>query len=80
MTLGRHCSFVPPYLLERIAASDSEAADHCRETLAADQAFRAGRVAAPTTAAAPTATGAAWVVHTAANGSTLPGSVVRTGG
>ena len=31
MTLGRHCSFVPPYLLERIAASDSEAADHCRD-------------------------------------------------
>ena len=80
MTLGRHCSFVPPYLLERIAASDSQAADHCRETLAADQAFRAGRVAAPTTTTATTATGAAWVVHTAANGSTLPGSVVRTAG
>jgi Zn-dependent metalloprotease len=85
MTLGRHCSFVPPYLLERIAASDSEAADHCRETLAADRAFRAGRVAAQTTTTettttATTATGAAWVVHTAANGSTLPGSVVRTAG
>ncbi len=79
MTLGRHCSFVPPYLLERIAASDSEAADHCRATLAADEAFRAGRVAAPTTTAT-TATGAAWVVHTAANGATLPGSVVRIAG
>ena len=79
MTLGRHCSFVPPYLLERIAASDSEAADHCRATLAADEAFRAGRVAAPTTSAT-TATGAAWVVHTAANGATLPGSVVRIAG
>ncbi len=80
MTLGHHCSFVPPYLLERIAASDSDAADHCRTTLAADRAFRAGRVAAPTTATATTATGAAWVVHTAANGSALPGSVVRTAG
>ena len=79
MTLGRHCSFVPPYLLERIAASDSEAADHCRETLAVDQAFRAERQVAPTTTAT-TATGSAWVVHTAANGSTLPGSVVRTAG
>ena len=78
MTLGPRCSFVPPYLLERIAASDSEAADHCRETLAADQAFRAGRAVAPPTTA--TATGAAWAVHTAANGSTLPGSLVRTAG
>ncbi len=78
MTLGRTCSFVPPYLLERIAASDSAAADHCRSTLATDQAFRAGRQAAPPTTAA--ATGAAWVVHTAANGSTLPGTVVRTAG
>ena len=72
MTLGRHCSFVPPYLLERIAASDSEAADHCRETLAADQAFRAGRAGCAADDRT-TATGAAWVVHTAANGSTLPG-------
>src|SRR4051795_10055323 len=78
MTLGRTCSFVPPYLLERIAASDSAAADHCRSTLATDQVFRAARQAIP----APTAavTGAAWVVHTAANGSTLPGRVVRTAG
>ena len=78
MTLGRHCSFVPPYLLERIAASESAAAEHCRSTLATDQAFRAGREAAPTTPTA--ATGAAWVVHTAANGATLPGRVVRTAG
>jgi Zn-dependent metalloprotease len=78
MTLG-HCSFVPPYLLERIAASDSAAADHCRSTLATDQAFRAGREAAPATTEAATAA-AAWVVHTAANGSTLPGRVVRTAG
>jgi hypothetical protein len=77
MTLGQ-CSFVPPYLLERIAASDSAAADPCRSTLATDRAFRAGRQATPSTA--PATTGAAWVVHTAANGSTLPGDVVRTAG
>jgi len=82
MTLGR-CSFVPPYLLERIAASDSAAAGHCRSTLATDRDFRAGRQVAPTTskmATGETATGAAWVVHTASNGSTLPGRVVRTAG
>jgi hypothetical protein len=78
MTLGRPCSFVPPYLLERIAASDSAAADHCRSTLATDQVFRAARQAVPAPTAA--ATGAAWVVHTAANGSILPGRVVRTAG
>src|SRR3954452_18143935 len=79
MTLGRHCSFVPPYLLERIAASDSDAADHCHETLAVDEMFRAGRQGVsplPT----ETATTAAWVVHTAANTSTLPGREVRTAG
>jgi Zn-dependent metalloprotease len=79
MTLGPHCSFVPPYLLERIAASDSAAADHCRGTLATDARLRAEREAA--TASPPPATGhAAWVVHTADHGSTLPGAVVRTAG
>ena len=58
--------------------SDSAAADHCRSTLATDQVFRAARQAVPRPTAA--ATGAAWVVHTAANGSTLPGRVVRTAG
>ena len=80
MSLGARCTFVPPYLLERIAASSSDAADTSRATLARDQALRAGRAtvapAAPPTAAA----GAAWVVHTAHNGSTLPGDVVRSAG
>jgi hypothetical protein len=84
MTLGPRCTFIPPYLLERIAASDSVVADHCRATLATDQEFRAGRAAAASrqaaTAAAPASGVAAWVVHTAANGSTLPGSVVRSAG
>ena len=84
MSLGHRCSFVPPYLLERIAASDPTVAEHCRSTLAVDQAFRAAREGEPTTTATPTGTptasGAAWVVHTAANGATLPGSVVRTDG
>src|SRR5690348_12597122 len=79
MSLGT-CTFVPPYLLERIAASSSDAADHCSLTLARDQELRAGREAAPTTAR-PAAVGeAAWVVHTARHGATLPGDVVRSAG
>ena len=66
MTLGTHCSFIPPYLLERIAASDPAAADHCRATVAHDQQFRAGREVPPQreTAAPPVAGGPAWVVDT----------------
>jgi Thermolysin metallopeptidase, alpha-helical domain/Thermolysin metallopeptidase, catalytic domain len=80
MSLGS-CSFVPPFLLERIAASSHEAADHCRRTLARDRLLRAGRVTgAPTTMHQAAAGDAAWVVHTAANGSTLPGQVVRSAG
>jgi Zn-dependent metalloprotease len=86
MSLGS-CSFVPPFLLERIAASSHEAAEHSRLTLARDQELREGR--APSGAAAdrlPRATApagasdVAWVVHTAENGSTLPGRVVRSAG
>jgi hypothetical protein len=80
MSLGA-CTFVPPYLLERIAASSSDAADHWQLTLARDQELRTGRASAPTTAPAAThVDGAAWVVHTAHNGSTLAGDVVRSAG
>jgi hypothetical protein len=80
MSLGS-CSFVPPFLLERIAASSHEAADHCRLTLARDQELREGRTGPVTPSAAGPATGdAAWVVHTADHGSTLPGEVVRSAG
>jgi hypothetical protein len=89
MSLGP-CSFVPPFLLERIAASSHDAADQTRLTLARDQELREGRVGptpttptaptAPTAAAAPQSVGVAWVVHTAHNGSTLPGDVVRSAG
>jgi hypothetical protein len=80
MSLGSRCTFIPPFLLERIAASDPAAADRCRSTLADDQQFRAGRAAQQATGAPPATGGAAWVVHTAANGSALPGGVVRSAG
>jgi Zn-dependent metalloprotease len=83
MTLGQHCSFIPPFLLERIAASDSEAADHCRATLAHDQEFRVARETGETATAGattPAAANEAWVVDTADHGSTLPGTRVRAAG
>jgi hypothetical protein len=80
MSLGARCTFVPPYLLERIAASSSDAAHTCRATLARDELVRAGRVATAPSPGPATATGAAWVVHTARHGSTLPGDVVRSAG
>jgi hypothetical protein len=83
MTLGRHCSFIPPFLLERIAASDSDAADHCRATLARDQELRAGRESAAAVSPGVTQAAAgkeAWVVDTADHGSTLPGTLVRAAG
>ncbi|WP_028660480.1 protealysin inhibitor emfourin [Nocardioides insulae] len=64
------CSFVPPYLLETLSYTD---------TLALDRGFRAARpamTAHPEVAAAA----AAWVVHTADNGTRLPGRVVRQPG
>jgi hypothetical protein len=81
MSLGT-CTFVPPYLLERIAASSPEAADHCRLTLARDAGLRESRLGAPPTPprAEPATDRAAWVVHTAKNGSALPGDIIRQPG
>jgi hypothetical protein len=68
--------FVPPYLLRQIALTRPEETDWVEQMLAHDDGVRLQR-----TALAPAAaTGADWVVHTARNGSALPGIVVRTAG
>jgi Zn-dependent metalloprotease len=69
--------FVPPYLLDRLAAADDAAAPSGRRTVAIDSAIRAARAAAPAEA---TATGAAWQVHDAGNTAALPGELVRSAG
>jgi Thermolysin metallopeptidase, alpha-helical domain/Thermolysin metallopeptidase, catalytic domain len=84
MGLGS-CSFVPPFLLERIAASSHGGAVHSRLTLARDQELREGRLARRSASAVGAETAAApqhpaWVVHTARQGSSLPGDVVRAAG
>jgi len=71
MTSRARCSFVPPYLLRRLGRD----AD-----LILDGGFRASRLEAPREAFAPAAGGPAWVVHTARNGTTLPGEEVRRAG
>ena len=81
------CTFVPPYLLRQIASAPElgitvhpGAAASCSRTLRIDESFRAARatsadfrVAEPVEPAA----GPAYVVHTAGNEATLPGTPVR---
>ncbi len=79
------CQFVPPYLLARIAASSSPAASTCDRTLVVDAGVRSARMARPPGARTGPLTGLvaggpAWVVHTAENGTSLPGRVVRSVG
>jgi hypothetical protein len=82
------CTFVPPYLLERVAAThrDDAVSGCCRGTLMIDAALRARRTVlatapptAPSTAPGP-AGAAPFAVHSAGNGTTLPGDLVRSAG
>jgi len=81
MTSLGTCRFVPPYLLEAVAAGQGEIADQCRATLAVDERMRTARLAPRTPPTAlVTPAGPAWTVHTAHNGSMLPGTPVRSAG
>jgi Zn-dependent metalloprotease len=77
------CTFVPPYLLQRIAlrAGTRHASASGRETLQVDDRLRARRESPPGQMAAPPLPGTKTrVVHTANNTETLPGQVVRSDG
>jgi hypothetical protein len=71
------CCFVPPYLLERIAAThpDPSVVAALRASLTVDSQLRAQRGRAATSVAVPGA--GAFAVYTASNGATLPGAEVR---
>ncbi|HEU4566735.1 MAG TPA: M4 family metallopeptidase, partial [Marmoricola sp.] len=69
------CTFIPPWLLERLA--DSEEASR---TLSIDAALRSARPGVTADQKLGATTSAAWEVHTADNGSTLPGALVRAAG
>lgn len=73
------CTFVPPYLLDRVAAHADPDAARCGErTRAIDEEMRQRRP--PTPPGAAPATGVAWQVHDAHNGTDLPGELVRSAG
>ena len=77
------CTFVPPYLLQRVAlrAGTRHASDSGRETLQVDDRLRARRESPPGQMAAPPLPGTKTrVVHTANNTESLPGEVVRSDG
>ncbi len=74
------CSFIPPYLLERLRACDDGDKTRCAsDTLILDATLRASRdAAAGARAAAPVA--GDWAIHTAGSSTTLPGKLVRSAG
>ena len=73
------CTFIPPYLLDKVAASADEHVARCgHRTREIDAGLRAARETAA--AQAVTRAGAAWEVYSAGNGSTLPGTPVRSAG
>jgi Thermolysin metallopeptidase, alpha-helical domain/Thermolysin metallopeptidase, catalytic domain len=77
------CTFVPPYLLQRVArrAGTRHACASGRETLQVDDRLRAKREAHPAEMVVPVLPGASSrVVHSADNTETLPGEVVRSDG
>ena len=77
------CTFVPPYLLQRVArrAGTRHACASGRETLQVDDRLRARREARPPEMAAPSLPGtSSRVVHSANNTETLPGEVIRKDG
>jgi hypothetical protein len=79
------CTFVPPYLLQRIAAAhaDVRVGSRCHETLTLDAQVRELRgTGAPTLTAAvsPLSVAGPFAVHSADSGTALPGRLVRAAG
>ena len=76
----RQCQIIPPYLLDRIASSypDDTAGSASRRTLQIDWRLRAHRATSPP--GLERDTDADFSIHTAANGTDLPGELVRTAG
>ena len=82
------CAFVPPYLLRHLTAEDhpsvAAAEDPSGHTLRIDAGFRERREQASAQPPAPASAAAQdtdrWVIHSAGNEETLPGTVVRAEG
>ncbi len=82
------CRFIPPYLVQQIASvqDDADLAHRGQSTLAIDEQLRRRRLIGPprveaVPGAASRDTGEdAWTIHTASNGTSLPGRPVRSAG
>jgi hypothetical protein len=76
------CQFVPPYLLRQIADTRADVGPYVQATLEIDERLRSGRMSGPSASAtaAPADDRPAWTVHTADNGTDLPGTPVRAAG
>jgi hypothetical protein len=72
--------FLPPYLLRELARSFPDDAERFERFLVVDDQMRLVRGASTAVSEAVAAAGSAWVVHSAGNGSQLPGEVVRSEG
>jgi hypothetical protein len=74
MTSRARCTFIPPYLIERLQPEHLVARDR------ALRAARAARALAPRREPRSALDAPAWVVHTCHNTAELPGDVVRSAG
>jgi Thermolysin metallopeptidase, alpha-helical domain/Thermolysin metallopeptidase, catalytic domain/Emfourin len=78
------CQFIPPYLLEKIASShpDPGASRSSAHTLRVDASLRVARATAPSSErpVAGATAGRSFSVHSARNGTDLPGDLVRSPG
>jgi Zn-dependent metalloprotease len=72
-----HCQIIPPFMLEHIAAAQGAAATR---TLRHDHELRAARAERTLRPTAAASSGLAWTVHSAVNGTRLPGPLVRSAG
>ncbi|HEY6932947.1 MAG TPA: protealysin inhibitor emfourin [Marmoricola sp.] len=75
------CAFIPPWLVDRIAAAeDEDLARSGHRTRDIDDTVRQARQAAVPQQKLGATTKAPWEVHTADDGSVLPGELVRAAG
>ncbi|MGN6780512.1 MAG: protealysin inhibitor emfourin [Marmoricola sp.] len=81
MTISACCSFLPGYLLQKLAdAEDRGLADVGRRTRLLDEQLRSRRAVVTARADLAPAQADAWDVYTADNGAKLPGTLVRAAG
>lgn len=77
--LGTFCPIVPPYLLTQLVRTGAMAPSVAEATLRMDNEFR-GRRLGPVSGAPPVKTSGRWTVYDAEQGTSLPGTPLRSEG